>query len=132
MAHMSKRQGKIIIAHGLNVWEHELRTAQALADAGNVVEFIRRSEEKRAKSADVLIDGVAWEMKSPTADNLHALDRNLRRGLHQSGNIVLDSFRIKRVPDYAVERELRKLAAELRSLKHLKFVNRKRAVIDIK
>lgn len=132
MAHMSKQQGKIIAAPGLNVWEHELRTAQALADAGYVVEFIRRSEEKRAKSADVLIDGVAWEMKSPTADNLHALDRNLRRGLHQSGNIVLDSFRIKQVPDYAVERELRKLAAELRSLKHLKFVNRKRAVIDIK
>ena len=132
MTRMSQQQGKIIIARDLNVWEHELKTAKALADAGCVVEFIRRSEEKRAKSADALIDGVVWEMKSPTADNLHALDRNIRRGLHQSGNIVFDSVRMKKVPDSAVERELRKLAAELCSLKHLKFVNRKRAVIDIK
>ena len=129
---MSKQQGKIIIGSGVNVWLHELKTAEALAAAGYVIEFIRRSEEVRAKSADALIDGMIWEMKSPTADNLHALDRNLRRALHQSNCIIIDSCRMKKVPDHAIEHELRKLAAELRSLKRLKFVNRKRAVIDIK
>ena len=129
---MSKQRGKIIIGPGVSVWPHELKTAEALAAAGYSVEFIRRSEEKRAKSADVLINGGAWEMKSPTADNLHAIDRNLRRALHQSDCIIVDSCRMKKVPDYAVERELRKLAGELKSLKRLKFVNRKRAVIDIK
>ena len=103
-----------------------------MANAGYVIEFIRRSEEKRAKSADILIDGVVWVMKSPTADNTRALDRNLRRALHQSDCIIVDSCRMKRVPDFAVERELRKLAVELRSLKRLKLVNRKRIVIDIK
>ena len=132
MTHMSKQQGKIIIGSGINVWPHEMKTAEALAAAGYVVEFIRRSEEKRAKSSDAFIGGVIWEMKSPTADNLHALDRNVRRALHQSDCVIVDSCRMKKVPDHAVERELRKLATELRSLKRLKFVNRNRAVIDIK
>lgn len=61
---MAREKGKIIIAPGINVWPHELKTAEALAEAGHVVEFVRRREEKRAKSADALIDGVLWEMKA--------------------------------------------------------------------
>jgi len=38
---------------------------------------------------------------------------------------------MKRVPDSSVERELRKQASELRSLKHLVFVDRKHRVIDV-
>lgn len=75
---------------------HELKTAEALAEAGHVVEFVRRSEEKRAKSADALIDGVLWEMKAPTADNLKAIERNLKRGRWQSGSIVFDCRRMKK------------------------------------
>lgn len=55
---MSKQQEKIIIASNLNVWPHELKTAEALARAEYTVEFIRRSEEQRAKSPDVVINGI--------------------------------------------------------------------------
>lgn len=72
---MSKQQGKIIIAPDLNVWPHELKTAEALARAGYTVEFIRRSEEQRAKSADVLINGILWEMKAPTSSNMKAVEK---------------------------------------------------------
>lgn len=34
------------------------------------VEFIRKSEEPYATSADVLIDGIQWEMKSPKSGKL--------------------------------------------------------------
>ncbi len=33
--------------------------------AGMAVEFIRRSEERRTMSADVIIDGMEWEIKAP-------------------------------------------------------------------
>lgn len=56
---MAKDKGKIIIAPGINVWPHELKTAEALAEAGYVIEFIRRSEERRARSADCVIGGQA-------------------------------------------------------------------------
>lgn len=98
MAGMKSGSGKIIIAPGINLWEQEYETAQALAAAGLTVEFIRRSEEKRRTSADVIINGLAWEMKAPKADNVRAVDRNLRRALHQSPNIIFDSYRMNNCP----------------------------------
>lgn len=132
MASMKNSQGKIIIAPGINLWEQEYETAQALAMAGLTVELIRRSEESRRTSADAMINGFVWEMKAPKADNARAIDRNLRRALHQSPNIIFDSHRMRKLPDAAIERELRKHAREMRSIKHLWFVNRRREIIDIK
>lgn len=132
MASMKNSQGKIIIAPGINLWEQEYETAQALAMAGLTVEFIRRSEESRRTSADAMINGFVWEMKAPKADNARAIDRNLRRALHQSPNIIFDSHRMRKLPDVVIERELRKHAREMRSIKHLWFVNHRREIIDIK
>ncbi|MBC2888932.1 hypothetical protein [Gordonibacter massiliensis (ex Traore et al. 2017)] len=129
---MKNNQGKIIIAPDINLWEQEYETAQALAKAGLTVEFVRRSEENRRTSADAVINGLVWEMKAPKADNARAIDRNLRRALHQSANIIFDSRRMKKLPDAVIERELRKHAQEVRSIKHLWFINRRQEIIDIK
>lgn len=128
---MNKANGKIIISSGLNVWGHELRTAEALANAGLTVEFIRKSEVDYQSTADVCINGLLWEMKAPKSGKLHMVEQNLRRALRQSCNVVFDSRRMKGLPDVAVERELRKWGNELSSLQRLLFVNRHAEVIDI-
>lgn len=129
---MKQPRGKIIIAPDLNVWPHEYETAKALAMAGMTVEFIRRSEEYRTTSADVIINGMEWEIKSPRSDKASAIDKNSRKALHQSKCVIFDSRRMKRVPDSTIEKELRKSASILRSMKRLVFVNRRGEVIDIK
>ena len=100
--------------------------------AGMTVEFIRRSEEYRTTSADVIIHGEEWEIKAPRSDKASAVDKNVRKALHQSKCVIFDSRRMKRIPDSTVEKELRKSALILRSMKHLLFVNRHGDVIDIK
>lgn len=132
MSTMKQSRGKIIIAPDLNVWPHEYETAKALAMAGMTVEFIRRSEEYRTTSADVIIHGEEWEIKAPRSDKASAVDKNVRKALHQSKCVIFDSRRMKRIPDSTVEKELRKSALILRSMKHLLFVNRHGDVIDIK
>lgn len=127
-----KEQGKIIIAPDLNVWPREYETAKALAKPGLTVEFIRHSEEYRATSADVIIDGECWEIKAPISDKASAIGKNIRKALHQSRFVIFDSHRMKQVPDSVIERELRKSAGILRSMRHLLFVGRRRSVIDIK
>lgn len=114
--------GRVIIASGLNVREHEIRTAQALAAHGMVVEFIPESFEERITSPDVLIDGVRWEIKSPTASNSKALERNLRRALRQSENVILDSRRMKLMADSTVRRELVKLSTSISKLRKLMLI----------
>lgn len=127
------QQGKIIKQFGVNVWPHEQTTAEALVAVGYTVEFVRRSEEKRSTSADVLINGEVWEMKAPTSDSAAAIEKNVRKALHQSKWVIFDSRRMGRaVSDITVERELRKCAASLHSLRRLLFVNRAGEVVDIK
>lgn len=128
---MVKSAGKIIIGAGLNVWDHELRTAEALANAGCIVEFVRKSDVAHERTADVCIDGLLWEMKAPKSSKLHMVEQNLRRALKQSSNVIFDSRRMKGLPDAAIERELRKWSKELSSLQRLLFVNRHAKVIDI-
>lgn len=129
---MAKNKGKIIIAPGINVWPHELKTAEALAETGYTVEFVPKSNVEFEKSADVIMAGVVWEMKAPKASAARRIQRTLRDALHQSRFVVFDSRRMKGLPDKAVERELRKWAPELKSLKRLVFVGRGGIVVDIK
>ena len=130
---MPKKQGQIIIQSGVNVWPHEMKTAEALAAAGYTVEFIRRSDKERETSADVIMDGIVWEMKAPKASNMKVVEKNLRKATDQSPCVIFDSRRMKGIPDHAIERELRVCAAgRVKALKRLLFVNRKAQVIDIK
>lgn len=124
--------GNIIIPADVNVWPHEYKTALALARTGCTVEFVRKSDKAYETTADVLIEGCLWEMKSPTASSIKAVERNLKRARWQSGNIIFDSRRMKNVPDAAIERELRKWSGEIDGVVRVLFVNRHAAVIDIK
>lgn len=129
---MTSTQGKIIIAPDVNVRPHEMDTARVLANSGMTVEFLRCSTEYRVTSPDILINGISWEIKAPTASNAKAIERNLRKALHQSSNIIFDSRRMKHMPDAIVERELRKFALVIKGIKKLVFVNRHCQIIDIK
>jgi hypothetical protein len=128
---MGKSKGKIIIPSDANVWPHELKTAQALASLGHTVEFIRKSNRDRERSADAYIDSVKWELKAPTGSALKVVERNLKKARWQSENVVFDSRRMKKVPDAAIARELSKWLHEFKELKRIKFVNRHGIVTDI-
>lgn len=80
----SRITGKVIVPAHIEVWPHEFKTAQALAAAGFTVEFPRRSEGAGVKSADIIMNGAAWEMKAPRTANLKKIQRVLRRASSQS------------------------------------------------
>ena len=129
---MKKNHEKIVIPSELNVWPHELKTARALAATGRVVEFIPKSNIAHQRTADVLIDGQKWEFKAPTANNLKAIERNLKRGRWQSSNIIFDSRRMKTLPDKVILREVTKQSSELSGIARLLYVDKHGQVIDVK
>lgn len=124
-------KGNITIPADVNVWPHELRTAQALASAGYDVAFVARREGEYQRTADLMIGGRTWEMKAPRSGSVKAVERNLKRARWQSPRIVLDSRRMKGLPDHAVERALRKWSREVKGIERVLFVNRRGDVIDI-
>ena len=128
---MQKSEGKIIIPSDINVWSHELKTAQTLAALGHTVEFIRKSNRERECSADVFIDNEKWEFKSPTGSTLKVVERNLKKARWQSNNVVFDSRRMKKIPDTAIARELSKWLHEMEGLKRIWFVDHHGIVVEI-
>jgi hypothetical protein len=128
---MPKQTGKIIIPADANVWPHEYRTAQSLADAGYGVEFVPTSNIEGEKSHDVLLDGVRFEFKSPKSAKMDAVERNLKKATSQCDRIVFDSRRMKRVPDRSIERELSRQLFKSAVIRQILFVNRHGIVIDI-
>ena len=126
-----KARGSVTIPAGIEVWEHELKTAQVLASYNHHVCFIPKDSGPNIKSADILIDDVSYEMKSPKADKLSAIERNLKKASKQSDNIVIDSRRMKKIHDSAIQKCLVKKLKQQKTIKKILFVNRKHELIDI-
>lgn len=123
--------GKIIEDPRANIRDHERQTARALANAGYTVEFIVASETDFTKSADVLIDGKTFEMKSPRTNIPTQLEKNLKKATRQSPNVIIDSRRAKNFPDKKMIIWLEKYFQVNKSIKVLWLVNRARKIIVI-
>lgn len=122
------KRGRIIIPGGRKPWPHELRIANILAMAGHNIEFL---PESNISTADVLLDGVEYEMKSPFTNKPDKLERNIKRGLKQSKNIIFDSSRIKNMRDDNLRRFLIKKAKEQKQIGELIFITKRGQIIDI-
>ena len=125
----SKQKGKIIIPAGRNPWPHELRVANILAMAGHNIEFL---PESNINTADILLDGIEYEMKSPFTNKPDKLERNIKRGLKQSKNIIFDSSRIKNMRDDNFRRFLVRKAKEQKQIGELILITKRGQIIDIK
>ena len=121
--------GKIIIPANRKPWSHELRVAEILARAGFEVIFL---SESNISTADILLDGIEYEIKSPFTNKPDKLERNIKRGLKQSKNIIFDSSRIKNMRDDVLQRFLIKKAREQKQIGRLLFITKRGRIIDIK
>lgn len=125
----SKQRGRIVIPAGRRPWPHELRIADILASAGHNIEFL---PESNIHTADVLLDDVPYEMKSPFTNKPDKLERNIKRGLKQAKNIIFDSSRIKNMRDDNLRRFLMRKAKEQKQIGELIFITKRGQIIDIK
>jgi len=123
--------GAIIEPTGCNVRDHERNTTRAFADRGHTVTFIPESKREGEDNPDILMDGIKWEMKSPKTDKLSQIENNIQKANHQSSNIIIDSQRVKYIPDKIIQNLLIERFKQRKTVKRLLFVNRKREIIDI-
>ena len=98
---------------------------------GYDVEFVRKSNRDREHSADAYINGERWEFKSPTAKHTKTILKNLKDAKWQSDKVVLDSRRMKGVPNEAILRELRASIGEVPEIKSVKYVSKNGELVDI-
>lgn len=109
--------------------DHELSAALILANYFRADVMFLRPERK--KTPDIDVDGVKWEIKSPTGNGKKTIDNNLRAAHRQSRNVVLDLRRAKLHQSKAIARVNHYLAAGPHKIQHLKVITKTQKVIDI-
>lgn len=122
------KNGRVIILAGRKPWPHELRVASILALDGHDVKFL---PESSIRTADILVDGRRFEIKSPERFNSNTFEHTIKDALKQAPNIIIDSSRIKRVSDKKILNYLVGRVRNYRQIKRLLFVTKKGRIIDI-
>lgn len=118
----------IFIPMGRKPWPHEMHAAEVLATAGHYVEFL---SEGHIHSADILLDGVEYEIKSPESSRAITIERAIKKALRQSNNLIIDMSRMKGVKENRVQAILVAQARSRKQIKKMLFITRQGKVIDI-
>lgn len=122
------RRNGTFITSGRKIWPHELRIAEILTLAGHNIEFI---EESNLHTADILLDGMEFEIKSPKSANANSLEHLLKKALKQSANIIIDTSRMKNSRDDNTRKFLIAQARSRKQIKKLIMITKRGQIIDI-
>ena len=88
---MAKKLYDVIIPHNHKARPTELEAASILANHfKTTVRVLPKSERFKEKSADFMIDGISYELKTPITSKISSLEKIIRLASRQSGNVVID------------------------------------------
>lgn len=129
-----KRIGTIVAPPGVFMDAHEKMTVDFLATKiGNNITFLVPERRKNAKTPDIEMSGLHWEIKSPTGRSSRTIENNLRTAIKQSPNIVIDLRRMDgRIPTNKLLKEVEHQFNLSESIKHIIVITRKEEHIDFK
>jgi UTP:GlnB (protein PII) uridylyltransferase len=124
--------GLIVVSPGVFADVHEKLTVDFLASKfGYDVIFLVPDRGKGAKTPDIEMNGLLWEIKSPSGKSSRTIENNLRLALRQSANIVLDLRRMDgRIPTKKLLNEVERQFTLARSIKHIIVITRQEEHID--
>ncbi|MDR1941167.1 MAG: hypothetical protein LBQ47_02465 [Endomicrobium sp.] len=125
-----KNFGKTIIPYDVSPEPHELETAKFFNKLGKDVTFIAPIYEKGAKTPDIKMDGLFWEIKAPKNKGKHTIEHAFRKALKQSKNIIFDLRRTKMPNDKCVS-QITKQFALIRNVNRLLIITKDKRLIDL-
>lgn len=129
-----KRVGIIVVPPGVFVDVHEKLAVDFLAsELGYDVTFLAPNRRKGAKTPDIEMNDLVWEIKCPKGKSSRTIENNLRLALKQSPNIVLDLRRMDgRIPTRKLLNEAERQFSLTKSVKHVIVITRQEERIDFK
>lgn len=122
---------KLIIPVGLKpkLEDYEIAVAEVLAGYFKAdVEFVPRSNHQ---TPDFLINGILWELKSPTGTGKNNIQRQLQDAKHQSVNVVIDASRSK-MHASKIRHQVEYQFKIVKSVRRLLYVPKTGKVVEIK
>ena len=122
------KKGKLI-QNKVHLEDHEYKTVKYFLERGIDVELIPPIQIKGMNTPDIQIDGVVWEIKSPTGDGKHTMKHTVSSAKRQSVNIIVDLRRCK-MPD---ERAIKEISLHFnlsKRLRRLRIIKKTEDILD--
>lgn len=124
-----ERLGKLTIRYGRYPEAHELKTTEIFIKQGFDVEFLPESKIKHQKSADILMNGQLWELKSPIGKGKRTIEKTFEKASKQCNNLILD-FRRCPIHTQEILKTVDKEWNFRRNLKHMLIITKQNKVLD--
>ena len=115
--------------NGVHLQEHEWKTVKTFLDIGKDISLQPPIQAKDTNSADMWMDGVLWEIKSPEGGGKNTIRHNLERAKKQSKNIIIDLQRCKLKEEQAIK-ELQYHFRLSKRFRRMKIITKSREVLD--
>ena len=140
MCHMSKKKrneenpGKVLIPvnHPNPPEPHEVDVAEILAQHyQTVVQFLIPVDDYMRKSADIVMNGIEWEIKCPHGASRSTISNQLRWATKQARSVIIDSRHTKLEYD-GIEKKVRFEANRKSTIKRAILIDKSGKVVEIK
>lgn len=129
-----KKIGLIIVPPGVFIDIHEKLAVDFLASTlGYDITFLVPSRRHGAKTPDMEMISLRWEIKSPKGKSSRTIENNLRSALLQAPNIVLDLRRMDgRIPTSRHLAEIERQFQLAKSIRRIIVITRQHTCIEFK
>lgn len=116
-----------ITPNGVVLETHENATVVFLTEQGYDVELIPPLQQKGARTPDLRMDGVEWEMKAPKSNGKYTLEHSFRSALRQSPNIIFD-IRGSKMPQAKCIAEIERRFNDFKKVKRVLIITKQRGL----
>lgn len=122
------KRGKIT-PNGVVLQTHENAAVVFLTDQGYDVELLPPLQRKGARTPDIRMNGLDWEIKCPVGRSANTIKRAFKTALRQSKNIIFD-LRNSKMSDRTNIMKLEKEFTDIKSVKRLLVITKSRKILD--
>lgn len=115
--------------NGVHLKPHEYATVKLLLENGYDVELIPASGIKGLRMPDIMMSGVAWEIKSPVGQGRRTIQNTVQNASHQSNSIIVDLRRCKISEEKSIK-ELRHHFELSKRIRRMKIITNNQKILD--
>lgn len=124
------KKGKIT-PNGVVLHTHENATVVFLTEQGYDVELLPPVQRKGARTPDMRMLNLDWEMKNPKSNGKYTIEHSFRSALKQSANIIFD-IRGSKMPEQKCITEIGRRFNDFKKVNRVMIISKRRGLLDLK
>ncbi len=123
-------KGKIT-PNGVVLETHENATVVFMTEQGYDVELIPPVQLKGARTPDIRMNDLEWEMKTPKSNGKYTIEHAFRSALKQSPNIIFD-IRWSKMPQKKCVFEIERRFNDFKKVSRILIITKSKKLLELR